>query len=395
MFSGRTTWDRTPNRLASALAAAQSSERAVIDLTESNPTRAEVFDTTRLIAELGHPRGTTYAPEPLGLATARHAVARYYASRGLAVDAARVVVSASTSEAYSWLFGLLADAGENILIPRPSYPLFGWIAEMKGVSLKPYPLRADAGFRLDLDSLRRAIDAKTRAIVLVHPNNPTGSFVRRDEAEALCRILREHDLALIVDEVFGDYAFDSLPRELMPSFLEVERQAPLLFVLSGLSKVLLLPQVKLGWMAVGGDGALVAEAMARLELIADTFLSVSTPVQLALPALLAAQPEVAEAIRARLAENLAALDDELRELGPTSPVRRLPLHGGWYAVLEVPRLHDEDDWVELLVREESVVVHPGYFFDFEGDGYLVLSSLPKPPTFRDGVRRLVRRVARG
>ena len=405
MFSARTRWDRTPNRLASALDEAKASKRAVLDLTESNPTRAALFDTAPLIAELGHPRGTHYEPESLGHPIAREAVERYYRSRGLPVDAARVIIAASTSEAYSWLFGLLADPGDTILIPRPSYPLFGWIGEMKGVTLGSYRLRHDADFRIDLDDLRRSIDAKTRAIVLVHPNNPTGSFVRRDEADALAKIAREHDLALIVDEVFGDFALDPLPPELLSSFAELGTaempdvdsgaSAPLVFVLSGLSKVLLLPQCKLGWIAVSGDQRLVAEALARLELIADTYLSVATPVQLALPALLARQPAIAMAVRERLRQNLAALDDALKELGPTSPVRRLPVRGGWYAVLEVPRLHDDDGWVELLIREEGVLVHPGYFFEFEGEGFLVLSLLPDAAPFREGVRRVVGRVARG
>ena len=409
MFSARTRWDRTLNRLASALDEAKASRRAVIDLTESNPTHAALFDTAPLIAELGHPRGTHYEPESLGHPVARQAVEQYYRSRHLAVDAARVIIAASTSEAYSWLFGLLADAGDTILIPRPSYPLFGWIGEMKGVTLGSYRLRQDADFRVDLDDLRRSIDRRTRAIVLVHPNNPTGSFVRRDEAAALAEIAREHDLALIVDEVFGDFAFGPLPPEFLPSFAvptteggsdagsggASARNAPLVFVLSGLSKVLLLPQCKLGWIAVSGDESLVNEAIARLELIADTYLSVATPVQLALPALLARQPAIAAAVRERLRQNLAALDEALKEVGPASPVRRLFVRGGWYAVLEVPRVHDDDGWVELLIREEGVLVHPGYFFDFEGEGVLVLSLLPEPAMFRDGVRRAVARIARG
>jgi aspartate/methionine/tyrosine aminotransferase len=392
MFSTRTQWDRTPNRLSAALGEAKASGRAIIDLTESNPTRAGIFDTTALIAELGHPRGTTYEPEPLGHPAARRAVAAYYASRGLTVDATRIVVAASTSESYAWLFGLLADAGDNILIPRPSYPLFGWIGEMQGVHLRPYSLRREGDFRVDLEDVRRKIDKKTRAVVLVHPNNPTGSFVRRDEADALGRLAREHHLALVVDEVFSDYALEPLSAEFLPSFIAAAGEAPLAFVLSGLSKVLLLPQCKLGWMAVSGDDALVKEAIERLELIADTYLSVATPVQLALPALLLAQPAIARAVNARLHENLGALDATLEALGPTCPVRRLPVRGGWYVVLEVPRVHDDDEWIELLIREESVLAHPGYFFDFEGDGYLVLSLLPAADAFREGVRRLVRRV---
>ena len=394
MFSARTQWDRTPNRLTSAMEDARAEGRRVIDLTESNPTRAGLYDTTPLLAELGHARGTAYEPEALGHPTAQSAVASYYASRGIAIDPKSVVVSASTSEAYSWLFALLADDGDNVLIPRPSYPLFGWIAELKGVTLRSYHLRPDADFRIDFDDLRRNIDARTRAIVLVHPNNPTGSFVQRNEAEKLVQIAREHDLALVVDEVFGDYAHGVLSQDVLPSFAE-KKDAPLVFVLSGLSKVLLLPQCKLGWTAVLGDPLLVKEAIARLELIADTYLSVATPVQLALPALLAHQPAIARAVRARTHGNLAALDQGLRALGATSPVRRFAVQGGWYAVLEVPRLHDDDAWVELLVREESVLVHPGYFFDFEGDGILVLSLLPKPEDFREGAKRLLARIVRG
>ena len=393
MFSARTRWDRTPNRLASALQHAKASEHALIDLTESNPTRAALFDTAPLIAELGHPRGAIYEPEPLGHPVAREAIGRYYAARGLAVDPASVVLTASTSEAYSWLFGLLADPGETILIPRPSYPLFDWIGEMRGVSLCPYLLRRDAEFRIDLDDLRHRIDPSTRAIVLVHPNNPTGSFVRRDEAKALADLAREHDLALIVDEVFGDYPLERLPAEVLPSFALLGAEAPLVCVLGGLSKALLLPQLKLGWMALSGHADLVSEALARLELIADTYLSVATPVQLALPALLDHQPAIAKAVCARLRENLAALDAALGALGPTSPVRRLPVRGGWYAVLEVPRLYDDDGWVELLLREDGVIVHPGYFFDFDGDGFLVLSLLPETAIFREGVRRVTQRVA--
>jgi aspartate/methionine/tyrosine aminotransferase len=405
MFSARTRWDRTPNRLAAALEHAKASGHAIIDLTESNPTRAALFDTAPLIAELGHPRGTHYDPEALGHPAARLAIRHYYASRGLAVDPAHVVVAASTSEAYSWLFALLADPDDTVLIPRPSYPLFGWIGEMKGVSLVPYRLRHESDFRIDLEDLERRIDERTRAIVLVHPNNPTGSFIRRDEATALCQLAREHDLALIVDEVFGDFALDGLSPDMLPSFVELggsapeqtksaRSGAPIVFVLSGLSKVLLLPQCKLGWITLSGDEELVTEAIARLELIADTYLSVATPVQLALPALLAQQPAIAAAVRERLRQNLAALDAALREIGPDCPVRRMAVRGGWYAVLEVPRLYDDDEWMELLIREEGVIVHPGYFFDFEGEGFLVLSLLPEAALFRDGLRRVLRRIVK-
>src|SRR5262249_17023109 len=257
---------------------------------------------------------------------------------------------------------------------RPSYPLLGWIAASQGVELKGYPLAREADFRIDLDELDRAIDERTKAIVLIHPNNPTGSFVRTHEANILAELARRPDRALIADEVFGDYALEGVPRDAAPSFAS-PLAAPLVFTMSGLSKVLLLPQCKLGWTVVSGFEDKVLEALARLELIADTFLSVATPVQLALPALLRHRPAVQRAVIERVRTNLRALDEAIAELGPTAPVRRLTAPGGWYAVLEVPRLHDEDNWVDLLVREEGVIVHPGHFFEFDRDGFLVVSLL--------------------
>ncbi len=392
VFSKRTSWDRTANPLTIAVEQARAGGTALVDLTESNPTRAGLFDTVPLLAELGHARGALYEPAPLGHPEARRAVAGYYASRHLAVDPEHVVLSASTSEAYSWIMSLVCDAGDALLVPRPSYPLLGWLAASQGVRLAGYPLLRDAGFRIDIDELRRAIDARTRGIVLVHPNNPTGSFVRRDEALALGALAREHDLALVVDEVFGDYAFDGLPEGAIASFAG-DTSAPLVFAMSGLSKVLLLPQCKLGWTVVSGDADKVDEALARLELVADTFLSVATPVQLALAALLRRRDPVQRAVLERLRANLRTLDDAIADLGPAAPVRRLPARGGWYAVLEVPRVHDEDTWVELLVREEGVIVHPGHFFEFDRDGFLVVSLLPENAAFRDGVRAVVRRLA--
>jgi aspartate/methionine/tyrosine aminotransferase len=401
MFSARTSWDRTENSLARALDRARAEGRLLYDLTESNPTRAALVDLTPLVAELGHPRGAVYEPAPLGHLEARRAVAGYYGARGARVSAERVVLSASTSEAYSWLFGLLADPDDTILVPRPSYPLLGWIAAQRRVRLVPYQLSREANFRIDLPDLRRAIDRRTRAIVLVNPNNPTGSFVRKDEIVELFSLAREHDLALIVDEVFADYPLDAAPTDVVSSFTELFEVgsgaagpvAPLCFVLSGLSKVLLLPQCKLGWTVVNGPDELVTEALGRLELIADTFLSVSTPVQLALPALFVHRAALVRAVGARLRENLSALDAALARLGSGAPVRRLPTYGGWYATLEVARVRDEERWVELLIREDGVIVHPGYFFDFDRDGFLVVSLLPRPDVFREAAERLTRRLS--
>lgn len=390
-FTRRTSWDRSENALATELARARGEGRALLDLTESNPTRVGL-GCDALVQLLGDPRGAAYQPTALGHPRAREAVARYYAERSILVKASSVCLSASTSEAYGWLFKLLCERGSEVLIPAPSYPLLAFLAALEDVELVSYPLLRDQRFRVDLAELDARVTSATRAIVLVHPNNPTGSFLRRDEARALESIARRSGLALVVDEVFGDYAHaDSLPADRLPSFAG-EREA-LTFVLSGLSKVTAAPQVKLGWIVTEGPAELVHEAMERLSVIADTYLSVSTPVQLALPEILSRRGPIQGAIRARVRGNLRALDAALAALGEDCPVRRLPVDGGWYATLEVPRTRDEDSWVGALVREDSVVVHPGYFFDYAEDGVLVVSLLPEPAAFEEAIVKVTRRTA--
>lgn len=391
MFSTRTAWDRTENRLSRMIAEARASGRKLLDLTESNPTRCGIIDLAPAILELGDARGALYEPLSLGHPVARQAVARHYRERGYDIEPEHVVISASTSESYGWLFHLLADAGDTVLIPQPSYPLFSWLATLAGVTLAPYRLVREDNWRIDFDDLERNIDARTRAIVLVHPNNPTGSYVRRDEADRLEELAKAYDIALVVDEVFADHAFGALSPDRLPSF--ASRSDTLTFVLGGLSKALLLPQCKLGWTIVQGPERQVTEALARLEIVADTFLSVSTPVQLALPSLLERHRETLERTLARMEGNLRALDSAIEALGPHAPVRRLPVDGGWYATLEVPRVHDEDGWVETLLRDDGVIVHPGYFFDFDRDGFLVLSLLPEPGVFAEAVTRILARIA--
>lgn len=389
-FSRRTAWDRSENAHALALARVRAEGRPLVDLTESNPTRAGLGNGD-LVALLGHPRGAAYSPAALGHPDARAAVARYYADRGLGVAEGRVCLSASTSEAYGWLFKLLCERGDEVLVPAPSYPLFSYLAALEDVTLTPYPLVRAERFRIDLAALEAAAGPRTRAIILVHPNNPTGTFVRRDEARALADLCRARGLALVVDEVFGDYPLGPLPADRLPSFAGEDRA--LTFVLSGLSKVVAQPQLKLGWIAVSGPSSLAEEAMGRLEVIADTYLSVASPVQLALPEILARRGPIQAALRARTARNLAAIDDAIVAAGEHAPVRRLPADGGWYAMLEVPRTRDEDAWVELLAREDGVIVHPGYFFDFAEEGTLVVSLLPEEEPFRDAIGRAVRRLA--
>jgi aspartate/methionine/tyrosine aminotransferase len=395
-FSRRTAWDRSENHLTELLHEVRRSGRHLVDLTESNPTRCAIANTEQLIALFGHSRGMSYSPHALGHPLARSAVAQFFAERGLPADPRRVVLSASTSEAYAWIFKLLCEHGDRVLIPAPSYPLFDYLARLENVEIDRYPLLRDEAWRIDFDVLEGSIqqaDGRARAIVLVHPNNPTGSFVRRDEAAQLSALGVKYGLALVVDEVFAEYAHGVLPGNRLPSFA-TERNA-LTFVMAGLSKSLLLPQCKVGFTLVCGPDELVDEAIARPEVVADTYLSVSTPVQLALPELLAARHEIQAAVRARVAENLAALDNAITNAGPHAAVRRLPMDGGWYAILEVARTRDEDAWIELLVREHGVVVHPGYFFEMDRDGFLVASLLPEPSKFIPAIESVVAAVAHG
>jgi alanine-synthesizing transaminase len=395
-FSHRTAWDRSDNPLTVLLHEARRSGRSLVDLTESNPTRCAIANTDHLIALLGHPRGSSYAPHALGHFGARNAVAQLFQDRGLPAYPERIVLSASTSEAYAWIFKLLCEQGDCVLIPAPSYPLFDYLARLENVEICRYPLLREEAWRIDFDALEQSIiraEGRARAIVLVHPNNPTGSFVRRDEAANLSALAVKYGLALVVDEVFAEYPHRILPDNRLPSFAG-ERNA-LTFVMAGLSKSLLLPQCKVGFTLVCGPDELVHEAVARLEVIADTYLSVSTPAQLALPEWLAARHEIQAAVRARVIENLAALDTAITQAGPHAAVRRLPTDGGWYAILEVARTRDEDAWVELLVREHGVVVHPGYFFEMDRDGFLVVSLLPEPMKFVPAIQSVIAAVAHG
>lgn len=375
-LSERTRWQLDDNALSRA--AAEARRRGVLlDLTESNPTRAGLAPGAEMLGELGHPRAATYEPLALGHEDARNAIAAYYRDRGVAVDPARIVLSASTSEAYAWLFKLLCDRDDVVLVPQPSYPLFDYLASLEDVRLVPYPLVREDRFRIDLEAIARVITDRTRAILLVSPNNPTGTLVRREEAEALEALADQHGLALIVDEVFGDYV--------EKPFTFAGRAHAMTFVLSGLSKVVAMPQVKLGWIVA--EGPAIEDAFARLEVIADTYLSVGTPIQRALPSILANRAPVQAAIRARVTANLATLDAALAK---TPSIRRFALDGGWSVVLEVPRTRD--DWAEVLVRETGVLVHPGYFFDFEREGVLVVSLLPEPSLFARAIDAMLARI---
>jgi aspartate/methionine/tyrosine aminotransferase len=370
----------------------------LVDLTESNPTRVALADDQRQrwVSRLGDPAGGRYAPDARGLAPLREAIARYYGRRDRVVDPQRMVVTASSSEAYAWLFKLLGDPGDAILAPEPSYPLFPFLADLEDLRLLPYPLRRDEDWRVDLGALRRQLDEapRARAILVVHPGNPTGSLLRQDDAEELATLARERGIALVVDEVFVDYLAPDRPTNRRGSFAGFgEDHDVTCFTLSGLSKVALLPQVKLGWLLAEGPGA--CEALARLELVADSYLSVNTAVQLAAPAILDEVDALQARLRERLARNLASLDAALADGGPSCPVRRLWRDGGWYAMLEVPRTRDDDAWIARLIEAEGIVVHPGYFFDAAEAGLMVVSLLLEPAVFAPAIQAAVARFAEG
>jgi aspartate/methionine/tyrosine aminotransferase len=387
MFSHRTNWRLTPNALTRAIEEARASKREILDLTISNPTEAGVRPGAEtVLAALANPEAMRYHPQPRGLVEARQAVCHYY--RGshevFDLDPERLLLTTSTSEAYSYVFRLLANPADEILVPKPSYPLFEFLADLADVKLVPYPLLYDHGWQIDFDSLYKAATAQSRALILVHPNNPTGSYVSAAETSALNAFCRDYGLALIVDEVFLDYSHDGAPR---PSF--VANADALTFTLSGISKISALPQMKLAWVATSGPQEMVAEAGARLEIIADTYLSLNAPVQLAAPVLLDQRKQIQPILLDRLRENLAELD---RQLAVHPSCTRLQVDGGWYVVLRIPvRGTDEDLAIDLL-RKMSVIVHPGHFYDFPNEGHLVLSLITEPADFREGVARLLQVV---
>lgn len=382
MFSRRTEWRLAPNRFSQEIERARAARRTLLDLSISNPTRAGVFyDGKTIVASLSNPGVLDYDPQAKGSPTAREAVADYYLQRGDKVHPDQLILTASSSEAYSHVFRLLANAGEEVLIPKPSYPLFDFLADLQDVKLVPYPLIYDHGWQMDLHSLERAITPATRGIVLVNPNNPTGSYVREEERGKLNEICRAHNLALIVDEVFLDYA---LGDGRYSSF--AVNEGALTFTLSGLSKISALPQMKLGWIAVSGPTTLANAAMERLEVIADTFLSVSAPVQLAAGTLLEQRTLVQPQIAERTRTNLDLLDAQIAK---QKACTRLSVEGGWYAVLRVPVTQSDEDLAISLLRDHSVLVHPGHFYDFPQDGYLVLSLITAQEEFSEGIARIL------
>jgi aspartate/methionine/tyrosine aminotransferase len=383
MFSERTHWDLRANRLAERLAARRAAGARILDLTETNPTRAGLPCPDDLLGALARAQSRRYDPTPFGLPAAREAVAADFARRGFPLGPDRVLLSASTSEAYSFLFKLLCDPGDEVLVPRPGYPLFEFLATLESVRVRAYPLAHDGEWHMDVAGLREAVGPRTRAVFVVSPHNPTGHCLKRDERDALETLCAGRGLALVSDEVFADYTFRDDPRRAA----SVARDGPALaFALGGLSKSCGLPQLKLAWTAVTGPEPLRRDALARLEVVADTYLSVSTPVQVAAPEIVARREELSGPIRARLRANLEALR---AAIVPGCPATLLEPEGGWSAVLRVPATRTEEERVTRLLEERDVLVHPGYFFDFPREAFLVLSLLAAESDFAEGVGRVL------
>jgi aspartate/methionine/tyrosine aminotransferase len=387
MFAGRTAWKFAQNRYSTALQRARSRGSKLLDLTASNPTQCGFeFDSAAILGSLAHLDSLTYDPQPQGLTAAREAVADYYTSSRIRgndapVSPEQIFLTTSTSEGYSYLFRLLCDPGDEVLVPCPSYPLFEFLAGIQDVHLRSYDLFYDHGWHVDVGGLAKSISDHTRAVLVVNPNNPTGSFVHRTEFEQLASVCRERDLALISDEVFLDYEVEARGEQTAAFSNEC-----LSFALSGLSKISCLPQMKLAWIVVSGPERMCIEARQRLEIIADTYLSVNAPIQHALPQLLKQRTMIQSQLISRVRQNLKSLDQNLR---CTTSVERLKVEGGWYAVLRVPATRSDEDLAIELIERAGVVVHPGHFYDFPQEGFIVISLITPDEEFSEGILRIL------
>jgi alanine-synthesizing transaminase len=382
VFAKRTNWNLEANRLSEALARHRGAGKPLLDLAASNPTACGFeYDNRAILQVLANPAALRYSPDPKGLRSAREAVVAYYAARNVAVPVDHIVLTTGTSEAYSFAFRTLCNPGDEILIPEPSYPLFAFLADIQDVALVRYPLVYDYGWQINFHAFEQAITARTRAVIVVHPNNPTGHFVKTQEVKQLNRICAAHELAIIADEVFLDFV---LTKQSHSSF--AANGEALTFTTSGLSKISGLPQMKAAWLITGGPEQLKSQALARLEVIADTYLSMNTPVQLAMAALFEQRHSFQKQLLARVAKNLAELD---RQLSLQKSCTRLTVEGGWYAVLRVPATRPDEELAIELLERSGVYVHPGHFYDFPADGFLVVSLITREEEFRAGLTLLL------
>jgi alanine-synthesizing transaminase len=391
-FAQRTSWNLNPNRYTEVLEAHRRAGRELLDLTASNPTTVGLrYREEELLQALAHREALTYEPQPKGLLSARVAIAAYYLGQGSRVSSNDLILTTSTSEAYTFVFRLLCNPGEVLLAPTPSYPLFDFLADLQDVKLAPYDLVYDHGWQIDFHSLHTAIErvqvagGKCRAVLVVHPNNPTGSYVKPHEGEWLNRICAANEMAIIADEVFLDYSLVQTPALTFSANNDV-----LTFTLSGLSKISALPQMKVAWIAVSGPDSLKAEALRRLEVIADTYLSMNAPVQLAVSVMLVERHSIQRELTYRIRENLAELDSQL---ATQKLCQRLEIEGGWYAVLRVPVTGSDEDLAVRLLQETNVLVQPGHFYDFPTEGSLVVSLIAYSQAFEQGISRALQFIA--
>jgi alanine-synthesizing transaminase len=383
VFADRTNWNLKANPLSEALARHRASEKPLLDLTASNPTECGFdYDRSAILQALANPASLGYEPDPRGLPSARRAVAAYYTARGAEVPVDSIILTTSTSEAYSYVFRTLCNCGDEILIPEPSYPLFAFLADIQDVKLARYPLDYDYGWQINFHALQQAITSRTRGVIVVHPNNPTGHFVKPHELEKLNEICSARNLAIIADEVFLDFTQQGG----RAPFSFAQNSAALTFTMSGLSKISGLPQMKAAWLVTSGPERLKSPALARLEIIADTYLSLSAPVQWAIPALLEQRQSFQTQLLSRARKNLAELDDQL---ATQKSCARLVVEGGWYAVLRVPATRSDEELAIELLSQKHVYVHPGHFYDFPSDGFLIVSLITREEEFTEGMKLLL------
>jgi alanine-synthesizing transaminase len=387
-FASRTAWNLEPNQLAVLAENLRLAGRPIIDLTESNPTRCGFqYEDASILTALSTPASMRYDPQPRGLQAARQAVAGYYAERNTPLSPERILLTSGSSEAYGHLFRLLTDPGDSVLIPEPGYPLFEFLSRLNDVELAAYSLEYHRHWEIDFASLEAAVRPRTRAVIVVNPNNPTGSILRARERREIVDFCRRRGLALIADEVFLDYCFPHAQAE-AGSF--AGENPALTFTLNGLSKSAALPQMKLGWIAISGPERAAEDALARLDVIADTYLAVGTPVQCALPQLLASAQGIQRQISVRTDANLSRLDEKI---AGQSLCSRLEVDAGWSAIIRVPNIRSDEDWALELLDKDGVLVHPGHFFNFATEGYLVVSLLPPLAAFDEGICKLLTRVS--
>ena len=382
MFSSRTKWNMVPNQLSDLVTAKRARGEIIIDLTESNPTLCNfLYPGKEILSAIANESSLSYQPDPRGLPATRKVIADYYATLGVTVEPENIVLTASTSEAYSFLFKLLCNVNDEVIVPQPSYPLFEYLCQLNDVGFRHYSLAYDGEWHIDFESFQSAFTNRTRAIVLVHPNNPTGSYIKQNEFERVCAFATEHQCAIITDEVFGPYDFSS---DIHRANILTSNVSVLSFSLNGISKLLGLPQFKLSWIVVRGNSQQTEEALNRLDIIADTFLSVNTPAQVALPKLLEFSSSIKEQIRQRVISNFYLLQKEFAG----SHITIFHVEGGWYAILQFPQFHRDDEWAVEILQHQNILVYPGLFFDIEQKSCIVISLLPSSKLFVNALSQI-------